>query len=239
MLFQQGLILLWIARGQISANEHHKNDSTANGLKRQLKIWGSLPSQAGYLPPRWESSPTAGGWTARVEPLPRLFTLQEAQRQLETKSLWATEDLRGCSGSVALHSQQGKASSSQDTHCSPTSSPHFHHLLPPQPWKHPSWVSFSPCFSLFFFWMPQSIHSRSHQSLLGVGNISRCSWKHLFFTACSLLQLSKGKRKAPPFYRCFHEMEKLFRLQGRDKAYQSITVSLDFTSSQLLIVLCH
>lgn len=112
------------------------------------KNLSSLWNQAGYLPPRWESSPTAGGWTDRVEPLPRLFTLQETQRQLETKSLWATADLRGCSGSVALHSQQGKASSSQDTHCSPTSSPHFHHLLPPQPWKHPS---FPHVFHFFFF----------------------------------------------------------------------------------------
>lgn len=41
--------------------------------------------------------------------------------------------------------------------------------------------AFFSLFSFFsvFFGMLQIIHSRHHQSLLGVGNISRCSWKHL------------------------------------------------------------
>ena len=81
--------------------------------------------------------------------------------------------------------------------------------------------------------MLQSIHSRSHP------NISRCSWKHLLFTACSLLQLNREKRKAPPFHECFCGMEKLFRLQGGEKIFQSFTVFLDFTLFQLLRLLCH
>lgn len=87
--------------------------------------------------------------------------------------------------------------------------------------------------------MLHSIHSSSHQSLLGVGNISRCSWKHLLFTACSLLQLNREKRKAPPFHECFCGMEKLFRLQGGEIIYQSFTVFLNFTLFQLLKFLCH
>lgn len=133
-------------------------------------LWGSP-----LLP-----APIAKGYVDQASLLTRLFPLQKSPGQLETNHR----------GSASLHSQQ------------------CHHGVPAAP-QHPALVS-STChenvlfefllpyiFSLFF--LDAAKHSQQEsQSLLGVGNISRCFWKHLLFTACSLLQLNREESTSLP-----------------------------------------
>lgn len=140
-----------------------------------------------------------------------MFTLQRAQGQLETKSVWPTADLKGFSGSVILHSQQDKSSSSQDTHCSLMSSPGFHHLLPCHPWKHPSWVSFSPHFFSFLgdcVWVCVCVCTAKHSQQ--ESPISAWGGKYFqmlleapFIHSMLLFTAKWGKRKSTTLLRVF------------------------------------
>lgn len=225
----------WPQSGVDSKRASQKCDP-AIGFNSNYEPWGFPPLAIRILPSRWESR----GSTDQALLLNTLFPLEKAPGQPETSPMWPTTDSSSCPRPVALRSQQHTLVSPCGTSCCPTSSPCFFHLLPPHPWKNVlAKFSFTHIFLsfFFFFWMLQSIHSRHHQSLLGVGNISRCSWKHLCFTACFLLQLNREKSISLPWV--FLWDGKTIQNPGRGENLAEFTVFLDFTLFQMLKFLFH